>query len=178
MAAHVKLSDLSQLIDQAEEHRREARLDKALEIVEATLQKSPHNPRALLLLGWILYASGKPYQAFKVLVFLKAVLGSDEGLKRIAEGLEKLWQSPDSPIDTTLATETMGDLHLRQGYYWEAAEIYRRLYLTSPGDDRLWQKILDLRDHLASEESRETPEHSPERLESLNLWIQNQQKGS
>ena len=82
------------------------------------------------------------------------------------------------PVDTTFATETMGDLYLRQGYYWESLEIFRQLYLEATGDDRLWQRILNLRNHITREESRKIPGHSPERLESLNLWIQIQQRGS
>src|SRR5205814_1259956 len=40
-----------------------------------------------------------------------------------------------------LITETMGDLYLRQGHRDQAAEVYRRLLATRPGDAGLQAKL-------------------------------------
>ena len=171
-------SNPSKLVDRAESLRKEGRLLEALEAVEHCLQKSPGHPRGLLLHCRILYLAGRYAQALHVLDSLEGKLGKGEGLKKITEGLERLWQKPNPEIDPAFITETMADLHIRQGYLWEAMEIYRQLYLASEGKEPLWQKILGLRDRLGQEESQNTKEErAAERWEALNLWIKNQQRG-
>lgn len=171
-------SNPSKLVDRAESLRKEGRLLEALEVVEHSLQKSPGHPRGLLLHCRILYLAGRYAQALHVLDSLEGKLGKGEGLKKITEGLERLWQKPNPEIDPAFITETMADLHIRQGYLWEAMEIYRQLYLSSEGKEPLWQKILGLRDRLGQEESRKAKEErAAERWEALNRWIKNQQRG-
>jgi len=172
-------SNLSKLVDCAESLRKEGRLLEALEAVEHCLQKSPGHPRSLLLHCRILYLAGRYAQALHVLDSLEGKLGKGEGLKKITEGLESLWQKPNPEIDPAFITETMADLHIRQGYLWEAMEIYRQLYRSSEGKEPLWQKILDLRDRLGQEESqKKKEERDAERWEALTRWIKNQQRGS
>ncbi len=171
-------SNPSKLVDRAESLRKEGRLLEALEAVEHCLQRSPGHPRGLLLHCRILYLAGRYAQALHVLDSLEDKLGKGESLKEITEGLERLWQKPNPETDPAFITETMADLHIRQGYLWEAMEIYRQLYLASEGKELLWQKILGLRDRLGQEESQKTKEErAAERWEALNRWIKNQQRG-
>jgi len=129
----------SDLVDQAENLRRGGRLQEALEIVERCLQENPRYPRALLLQSRILYQAGLVAQALRCLGSLAEILGRDEGLRKITQGLEGLWQEPKPQMDPAFVTETMAELHIRQGYLWEAMEIYRQLYLAS-AQEGLWQK--------------------------------------
>ncbi len=172
-------SDPSELVDLAESLRQGDRLLEALETIERCLQKSPRHARGLLLYCRILYLSRRYAEALHVLSSLEGILGRDEGLKKITEGLEELWQKPDPKMDPAFVTETMAELHISQGYLWEAMEIYRQIYLATEGEGQLWQKILKLRDRLELEESRKMQEEkASERLESLNRWINSQQGGS
>ena len=172
-------SNPSDFVDLAESLRQERRLPEALEAVQQCLQQSPSHPRGLLLHSRLLYLAGRYTQALQVLGSLKGILGRDKGLKNITEVLEEVWQKPNPKMDPAFVTETMAELHIRQGYLWEAMEIYRQLYLASEGEERLWQKVLDLRDRLGQEESRKTrEERASERLEALNRWIKNHQRGS
>ena len=171
-------SDPSELVDLAESLRQGDRLLEALETIERCLQKSPRHARGLLLYCRILYLSRRYAEALHVLSSLEGILGRDEGLKKITEGLEELWQKPDPKMDPAFVTETMAELHISQGYLWEAMEIYRQIYLATEGEGQLWQKILKLRDRLGQEESgKAEEERASERLESLNRWINSQQGG-
>ncbi len=172
------ISSPAELVDLAESLRLEGRLLDALETIERCLQKSPRHARGLLLYCRILYLAGRYAEALHVLSSLEGILGRDERLTKIAKGLEELWQKPDPKMDPAFVTETMAELHISQGYLWEAMEIYRQLYLASEDERQLWQKILDLRDRLGQEESRKAhEERATERLEALNHWINNQQEG-
>jgi len=112
--------------------RERGRLHEALEVAERCLRESPGHPRGLLLQSRILYLAGMYAQSLRVLGSLEQILGSEEGLRKIKEGLEGLWQDPKPKIDPAFVTETMAELHIKQGYLWEAMEIYRQLYVASP----------------------------------------------
>jgi tetratricopeptide (TPR) repeat protein len=171
-------SNPSELVDLAESLRQGGQLLEALETIERCLQKSPRHARGLLLYCRILYLSGRYAEALHVLSSLEEIVGRDEGFTKITKGLEELWQKPDPKLDPAFVTETMAELHISQGYLWEAMEIYRQIFLASEGQEQLWQKILDLRDRLDQEESGKAEgERASERLESLNRWIKNQQGG-
>ena len=173
------ISSPSELVDLAESLRLEGRLLDALKAIERCLQNNPRHARGLLLYCRILYLSRRYAEALHVLSSLEGILGRDEGLKKITEGLEELWQKPDPKMDPAFVTETMAELHISQGYLWEAMEIYRQIYLATKGEGQLWQKVLELRDRLELEESRKTQEEkASERLEALNRWINSQQGGS
>ncbi len=79
-------------------------------------------------------------------------------------------------MDPAFVTETMAELSLRQGYLWDAMEIYRHLYLVSAPEE-LWQKIICLRDRLEQEEDRKK-DGGEERLEALKHWIESRQRDS
>jgi tetratricopeptide (TPR) repeat protein len=176
MKEHSRASDLSDL---AESLRREGRLSEALEAVERCLQENQSHPRALLLRGRILYQANRYAQALETLGSLEGVLGSDEELENIMSGMNELLKAPSSKMNPAFITETMAELYIRQGYLWEATEIYRQLYLGSKREDRLWRRILDLRDRLQREKSRDSQEErDAQRLEALNLWIENERRGS
>ncbi len=178
MTLNASLSSPSELVDLAESLRLEGRLLDALKAIERCLQNNPRHARGLLLYCRILYLSRRYAEALHVLSSLEGIFGRDEGLKKIAKGLEELWQKPDPKLDTAFVTETMAELHISQGYLWEAMEIYRQIYLATEGERQLWQKILDLRDRLGQEESgKAEKERASERLESLNRWINSQQGG-
>jgi len=172
-----QFSSASELADLAEKLRQEGRLHEALEVVGRCLNESPGHPRGLLLQSRILYLAGMYAQSLRVLGSLEQILTRDDGLKRITDGLEELWQEPKPKIDPAFVTETMAELHIRQGYFWEAMEIYRQLYVASPHRE-LWQKILHLRSRLEKEAQKTEEGMFDERLEALNRWIENQQRGS
>ncbi len=144
-------------------------------MVDRCLKDSPGHPRGLLLQSRILYLAGMYARSLRVLSSLERIIGSEEGLRRIKKGLEGLWQEPKPKIAPAFVTETMAELHIRQGYLWEAMEIYRQLYVASPQGE-LWQKILQLRSRL--EPGAEDTEEGKvdERLEALNRWIENQKR--
>jgi len=172
-----RFSSASEFADLADQLRQEGRLHEALEVVERCLKDSPGHPRGLLLQSRIFYLAGMYVQSLGVLSSLEQILGSEEGLRKIKEGLEGLWQEPKPKIDPAFVTETMGELHIKQGYLWEAMEIYRQLYVASP-QGGLWQKILQLRSRLEPGVGDMQEGKVDERLEALNRWIENQQRGS
>ena len=165
---------VSELVDQAEELRREGRLEEALETVERCLEENPGHLRALLLQGRVLYQGGMVSQALRALDLLEELLGRDEALARITEGLKGLLQEPEPDVDPAFVTETMAELHIKQGYLWDAMEIYRHLWGVSPGD-KLWEKILDLRQGLEKERFK-TKEEKVRRLAALDQWLARQRK--
>ncbi len=172
-----RFSSASELADLAEKLREEGRLHEALEVVERCLKESPGHPRGLLLKSRILYLAGMYAQSLRALGSLEQILSGDEGLRKIKEGLEGLWQEPKPKIDPAFVTETMAELHIRQGYFWEAMEIYRQLYVVSP-QGNLWQKILQLRSRLEPGVGDTQEGKVDERLEALNRWIENQKRES
>jgi len=172
-----RFSSASEFADRAEQLRQEGRLHEALEVAERCLRESPGHPRGLLLQSRILYLAGMYAQSVRVLASLEQILGSEEGLRKIKEGLEGLWQEPKPKIDPAFVTETMAELHIKQGYLWEAMEIYRQLYVVSPQRER-WQEILHLRSRLEPGVGDTQEGKVDERLEALNRWIENQQRGS
>ncbi len=172
-----RFSSASEFADLAEQLRQEGRLHEALEVVERCLKDSPGHPRGLLLQSRILYLAGMYAQSVRVLGSLEEILGSEEGLRQIKENLEGLWQEPKPKIDPAFVTETMAELHIKQGYLWEAMEIYRQLYVALPQGE-LWQKILQLRSRLEPGVGDTKEGRDDERLEALNQWIDNQKRDS
>jgi len=172
-----RFSSASEFADLAEQLRQEGRLHEGLEVVERCLKESPGHPRGLLLQSRILYLAGMYAQSLRILGSLEQILGSKEGLRKIKEGLEGLWQEPRPKIDPAFVTETMAELHIKQGYVWEAMEIYRQLYVASP-QGGLWQKILQLRSRLEPGVGETDDGKADERLEALDRWIENQPRDS
>ncbi len=172
-----RFSSAADFADLAERLREEGRLQEALEVVERCLKDSPGHPRGLLLQSRILYLAGMYARSLQVLSALEQILGDEGGLKKIKEGLEGLWQEPKPKIDAAFVTETMAELHIKQGYFWEAMEIYRQLYTATRRGD-LWQKILGLRSRLEQGVEEGDQGTAGDRLEALNRWIDNQKRES
>ena len=170
-------TSLSELVDLAETLRREGQLEKALQTVRRCLVIHPHHPRALLLLGRLLYQEGKISQAMDELRSLDVILAGDDGFQTLNRGLEEIRQKKNPQTDVSFATESMAQLLVQQGYYLEASSVYRQLYLASVGELRFWNAILELRDRLQQEGSRGTgKEKIATEIERLNRWIEEQQK--
>lgn len=163
-----------ELVDRAEELRREGRLEESLETVDRCLEHHPEHPRALLTRGRVLYQGGMVSRALSTLGSLEAMIGWDEGLARITECLRGLLQEPEPAMDSAFLTETMAELHIKQSYLWDAMEIYRQLYAAQP-EERLWRKILELRRSLEKERFK-TREEKSRRLAALDQWIAGQRK--
>ena len=161
-------------VDRAENLRREGLLQEALEVIKRCLHEYPGHPRATLVHGRILYQGGMFSQSLRVLGPMVKSLGENEGLRMIIQGLEALWEGPKPPMDPAFVTETMAELSLRQGYLWDAMEIYRQIYLISASDG-LWQKIIRLKDRLERKEDRQK-DGGEERVEALNHWIESRQR--
>jgi len=107
------------------------------------------------------------------------MLGQDEGLKAITTSLGRLWQERNVQTEPAFVTETMAGLLTQQGYLLEATKIYRWLFLVSGREERLWERILFLREQLAREGSREArKEKIAEDLEEWDRWIQEQRRGN
>ena len=161
-----------ELNDLAETLRRRGRYPEALATVERGLKKNPANPRGLLIEGRILYQMGMMEQALAALRQLDSRVPESQELHWLTRGLEDLRRGPNPKADT-FATETMAKLQIRQGYLWEAMEIYRQLYLSTP-QQPLWTKILDLRKRL--QESPGESQDSVERFQALDQWIENEER--
>lgn len=162
----------SDLVDQAEGLRQEGRPTEALKALERCLAQIPGHPRAVLLLGRLLYQEGKLLQARESLRPLESVLSRDEALKTIGASLEQLWRERISQTDPAFATETMAGLLVEQGYLLEAVDIYRRLFLAAGGQKRIWDKILLLKERLGQEGSRDSQSDKiTQELEVLDRWI-------
>lgn len=167
----------SELADLAEGLRQEGRYSEARKTVERCLEQSPRHPRALLLLSRLQYQEGKLLEALQTLRTVESVLGRQESLAAIADGLEQLRQMRNLPPDPEFATQTMAELLVRQGYLLEAIDIYRQLFLTCGGERRVWEKILSLRERLRREGSRDAGrEKVVQRLAILDGWIEAQQR--
>lgn len=169
----------SALVELAESLRQEGRHAEALKEVERCLEQNPNHPRAVLLRGRLLYQEGKIVQALETLRPLGSILGQDEGFQAITTSLERLWQESNVQTEPAFATETMAGLLAQQGYLLEAMEIYRQLFLVSGREERLWERILFLREQLAREGSREArKEKIAEDLAGWDRWIQEQRRGN
>ncbi len=177
MTMKSRFSSASEFADLAEQLRKEGRLHEALKVVERCLKESPGHPRGILLQSRILYLAGMYAQSLRILGSLEQILGSEEGLRKLKEGLEGLWQEPKPKIDPAFVTETMAELHIKQGYLWEAMEIYRQLYVAAP-QGGLWHKILQLRSRLEPGVGDTQEGKVEERLDALNRWIINQKRES
>ena len=172
-------SNPSDLVELAESLRQEGRHAEALNEVERCLEQNPKHPRAVLLHGRLLYQKGNILQALETLRPLGSMLGQDEGLKAITTSLERLWHERNVQTEPAFVTETMAGLLTQQGYLLEAMKIYRRLFLVSGREERLWERILFLREQLAREGSRKTrKEKITEDLEEWDRWIQEQRRGN
>ncbi|SRR5712692_1679500 len=172
-------STLSQLLDSAETLRQQGRLEEALQTVKRSLEMEPRNPRAILLLGRLLYQEGKIPEALAELRPLTAILAGDSGFKTLTQGLEQMSETRDSRGDSSFATESMAQILAQQGYYLEALTVYRQLYLVSGKQPRFWQAILQLRAHLQQEGSRGTAKETvAEEIRQLDIWIEARQRGS
>jgi tetratricopeptide (TPR) repeat protein len=172
-------SNPSELVDLAETLRREGQIERALQIVKRSLELDPQHPRAILLLGRLLYQDGKISQALDELRSLNSILTGDNGFKTLTQGLEQISKTKDSQLDAYFATESMARLLAQQGYHLEALKVYRQLYLASGGELLFWKGILELRDRLQQEGSRDTEkERVAQEIEQLNNWIKAQQRES
>ena len=174
-AARGSLS-VSELADLAEGLRQEGRYSEARKTAERCLEQSPGHPRALLLLSRLRYQEGKLLEALRTLRTLESVLGRQESLAAIADGLEQIRQMRNLPPDPEFATQTMAELLVQQGYLLEAIDIYRRLFLSCGGERPVWEKILSLREQLRQQGSRDAGrEKVAQQLAVLDGWIEAQQ---
>ena len=169
-----KFTGVQGIVDRAEELRREGYFQEALEAVERCLRVAPRHPRALLIQSRILYQGGMLAQSLRILKTLQELLDREEGIAKVTRELEERWQQPKPPMEHAFVTESMADLHMSQGYLWDAMEIYRQLY-TGAKSVKLWTKILALWDRL-QKESDPTQDEQKERLDALNQWIEKQQR--
>lgn len=170
-------SNPSDLVDLAEGLRQQGRHAEALKEVERCLEQNPKHPRAILLRGRLLYQEGKILQALEALRPLSSILGQDEGFKTVTTSLERLWQERDAQAEPAFVTETMAGLLAQQGYLLEAMKVYRQLFLASGREERLWERILFLRERLGREVPRETrAEKIAEDLAEWDRWIQEQRR--
>lgn len=171
-------SRVSELLDLAESLRQQERHIEAAKAIEDCLGQSPRQPRALLLRARLQYQQGRLTEAKESLRALGSVLGGDEALAAMRAALEQLEQRRNAQTDTAFATETMARLLAEQGYLLEALDLYRRLFLASAGEKRLWEKILSLRERLGQEGSRDArKEDIARQLEMLDRWMQEQRGG-
>jgi tetratricopeptide (TPR) repeat protein len=172
----------SELVDLAESLRQEGRIDEALQAVKRSLEMEPQHPRAVLLLGRLLYQTGNVSQALSELRALGAALGQDRGFRTLTRGLEEILEAKRARVEdphgeSFFTTESMAQLLTRQGYHLEALKVYRDLYLASGGRPSLWLAILEIRDRLEREGSRGTKKEAvAEELADLNRWIEAQRE--
>lgn len=165
-------SGVSELVDLAEGLRQGGKYSEARKTLERCLEQSPRHPRALLLLGRLQYQEGKLLEALQTVRTLESVLGRQESLAVIADGLEQLRQMRNLPPDPEFATQTMAELLVQQGYLLEAIDIYRRLFVSCGGEREVWEKILSLREQLRREGSRDAGREKVARqLAVLDGWI-------
>lgn len=166
-------SELTELLDLAEERRQKGYLKGALESVGRCLEKRPDHPRGLLLWARLHYQQGQLAEALKALRSLGTVAGEDALLRSLAGNLERLGQIRRSQSEPAFSTEAMAGLLIEQGYLLEAVGIYRQLFVSSGEKDRrLWQAILDLEQRLRREGSKGVDgEKLARELEELEGWI-------
>lgn len=176
MSAESGSLSVSELADLAEGLRQEGKYSDARKTVERCLKQSPGHPRALLLLGRLQYQEGKLLEALQTLRGLESVLGRQESLAVIADGLEQLRQMRNLPPAPEFATQTMAELLVQQGYLLEAIDIYRQLFVSCGGERRVWEKILSLREQLRQQGSRDAgSEKVARQLAGLDGWIEARQ---
>ena len=100
-------------------------------------------------------------------------------MRALRKGLERLCELKAAEIDPAFATESMAQLHVQQGYLLEAMEIYRRLWLGSPGEARFWEEMRRIRDRVEREGSRDKSRESLDReLSAWDRWMQRRKRGS
>jgi tetratricopeptide (TPR) repeat protein len=174
----------SELVDLAESLRQEGRIEEALQTIKRSLEMEPQHPRAVLLLGRLLYQKGNVSQALSELRSLNAVLGEDNGFRTLNRGLQEMLEAKHARIEnhdfeSFFTTESMAQLLTQQGYHLEALKVYRQLYLASGGQPNFWRAILEIRDRLEREGSRGTRKEAvAEELAHLNSWIEARQRES
>ncbi len=170
-------SGVSELVDLAEGLRQQGKYSEARKSVERCLEQSPGHPRGLLLLSRLHYQEGRLLEALQTLRSLESVLGRQESLGAIADGLEQLRQMRNLPPDPEFATWTMAELLVQQGYLLEAIGIYRQLFLSCGGEGQVWERILSLRERLRQQGSRDAgAERVARELAGLDGWIETQQR--
>lgn len=167
------------LLDRAEALRRAGKTREGMELVERSLGQWPEHPRGLFLRSRLLFEQGSFMEALEALRPLSslAVWGREaEGLRK---ALERLVELHETGIDPAFATESMAQLLAEQGHLLEALDVYRRLLFGSPGEARIWQEMLRVRERLDRGGSRDQPRESLEReLAAWDRWLQRRKRGS
>lgn len=167
------------LLDQSDAMRRAGRFREALQLVERCLQQSLVHSRALALRAWLLFEQGDFVHALEALQALGTVPGREKSIESLKRGLEQLTGLREARLDSAFATESMARVLVEQGYLLEAMEIYRRIFLDSEGEKRLWEEMILLRQRLEREGSREAPKGSlAQELEVWDRWMQKRQRGN
>ena len=134
--------------DEAERLIRNGQLERAHQLVQSQLQKSPQDPQMRLLSSRILDGQGKPDEAIALLESLTlefpelpephnnlAVLYARLGRKQ--EAMDSLNKALLARPDYTIALENLGDLHLSL-----ALQAYQRA-VQSPGAPASLQRKAD-----------------------------------
>ncbi|MBI2090190.1 MAG: tetratricopeptide repeat protein [Deltaproteobacteria bacterium] len=167
------------LLDRAEELRRAGKTREGLELVERSLGQRPDHPRALFLRTRLLFEQGSFAAALETLRPLSSLPLWAREVRGLQKGLERIVELKEAEIDPAFATESMAQLRVQQGYLLEAMEIYRRLWLGSPGEARFWEEISRIRDRVEREGSRDKSRESLDReLSAWDRWMQKRKRGS
>ena len=167
------------LLDRAERLRRAGKIGEGLRLVEELVCQNPDHPRALLLQSRLLFERGSLSQALEVLQELGSVPLWQEELRSLRKGLDHLARLEAAGFDPAFATESMARLLVQQGYLLEGMGIYRRLFLASEGEKRLWEEMVRLRERVEREGSREAPKERVEKeLAAWDRWLEKRQRGS
>lgn len=170
---------VSALLDRAEGLRLAGKIGEGLRLVEGLVRQNPEHPRALLLQSRLLFERGSLSQALEVLRALGSVPTRQEELRSLRKGLDDLARLEAAGFDPAFATESMARLLVQQGYLLEGMGIYRRLFLASEGEKRLWEEMLRLRERVEREGSREAPkERVAKELAAWDRWLDKRRRGS
>lgn len=165
------------IADRAESLRREGKLKEAGSLIETCLELNPVHPRALLLKGRILYEQERLSEALDALGLLDSIRGGDAGIKVVVQTLRELSERRGFEADRAFATESMAALLAEQGYFLEAMDIYRQLFMSSR-ETRYLEGILRVKERLEAEGSRgRAKEKIAGELKAWERWIEKRRRG-
>jgi len=132
---------------QAEIYRRQRREEEAMDALKLYLAHRPDDEDALRLLDTL-----KPPE-------MAPITEPETTIEEVAPIIEELEEreaksfEEESPHE--IATPTLAEIYLDQGQIQEAMEIYEKVVAQNPEDDRCKQRLDELKDMMAADETRE-----------------------
>jgi len=139
-------------------------LKEARDELKGVLDLFPDNLTSLRLMGKIHKREGEWEDAQQVYQTILFYYPNDSGSLEEIGYLSRIMKADEPPTGDTavgpstngrsIATKTMAELYIRQGYFRNAHEIYSEMLSEDPGDEEIRARLIKLRSAMGEEDGR------------------------